>query len=145
MYPSILPPKRRLLFTGSRELGPWDIPFLKRKLVPYWRPRIILVQGFARGGDKSAREIWQGWGGEVEDHPVSAEEWERLGKKAGHERNKHMVSLGADWCVAFPIDVSRGTRGCVKLARAAEIPTEVFEYEPRVFNFPKPEEHTEDW
>lgn len=145
MLPPLLPPKRRLLLTSSRGLGPWDIPFMKRKLVPYWRPRIILVQGLARGGDKLARDIWRGWGGEVEDHPVSSEEWDRIGLSAGHKRNEHMVSLGADWCVALPKGESPGTRGCAELAEAAGIPTRLYEYEPRVFDLPKVEEHLEDW
>lgn len=141
----LLPPKRRLLLTSSRKLGPWDIPFIKRKLVPFWRPRMILVQGYARGGDKLAREIWKGWGGEVEDHPVSSEEWDRVGLSAGHKRNEYMVSLGADLCVALPKGESPGTRGCEKFAKAAEIPTYLYEYEPRVFILPAMEEHLEDW
>lgn len=145
MSPPLLPPKKRLLLTSSRELGPWDIPFMKRKLAPYWRPRMILVQGFARGGDKLAREIWYGWGGEIEDHPVTPEQWDEIGLSAGHKRNEYMVSLGADLCVALPKGISPGTRGCAAFADAAGIPTFIHEYEPRVFTFPAQEVHTEDW
>lgn len=46
---------------------------------------------------------------------------------AGPRRNKLMVDLGADICLAFPMGKSAGTRGCVKLAEAAGIPTIVTE------------------
>lgn len=46
---------------------------------------------------------------------------------AGPRRNKLMVDLGADVCLAFPMGKSAGTRGCVKLAEAAGISTIVTE------------------
>jgi hypothetical protein len=34
-----------------------------------------------------------------------------------------MVELGADFCIGFPLGESKGTRGCMELARKAGIPT----------------------
>ena len=42
--------------------------------------------------------------------------------RPGHVRNHHMVSLGADLCLAFPLGESRGTRGCMAAAHKAGIP-----------------------
>lgn len=144
----ILPPQGRLLVSASRQLGPWDIPFLKRRLAPYWRPRIILVHGDEPRGDTFLRNIWEEWGGQTEAHPVTQAEWDLHGKKAGPARNAHMVSLGADQWVGFPIGdrtESPGTWGCADLAADAEIPCTIIRYEPRTFIFPSMPEHTEDW
>ena len=48
--------------------------------------------------------------------------WNELGKSAGPIRNRYMVELGADVCLAFPDAESRGTVSCMKFARAAGIP-----------------------
>lgn len=45
---------------------------------------------------------------------------------AGWLRNQHMVDLGADVCLAFPLDISVGTRDCINRAKRASIP--VIEY-----------------
>jgi len=39
----------------------------------------------------------------------------------GPLRNRHMVELGADLVLAYPLGESRGTRGCMKLATEAGI------------------------
>lgn len=41
---------------------------------------------------------------------------------AGPRRNAGAVALGADLCLAAPHGASYGTRGCMRLARAAGIP-----------------------
>jgi len=48
--------------------------------------------------------------------------WNELEKSAGPIRNRYMVDLGADVCLAFPDAESRGTVSCMKFARAAGIP-----------------------
>lgn len=65
----------------------------------------------------------------VERHPAGAPFWE-FGPwpAAGPRRNQHMVSLGADLCLAYPFGVSKGTRGCAKMAAEADIPTLLTEY-----------------
>lgn len=56
--------------------------------------------------------------------------WATLGSSAGPERNRRMVALGADLCLAYAMGTSKGTRGCARLAVKAEIPTLVTEYGP---------------
>jgi hypothetical protein len=56
----------------------------------------------------------------LEEFPA---DWMNYGKAAGPMRNMYMVNLGADMCVAFLRDNSRGTQGTIDLARAAKIPT----------------------
>lgn len=41
---------------------------------------------------------------------------------AGHLRNQEMVDTGADVCLAFPLEDSRGTKDCMKRAKKAGIP-----------------------
>jgi len=59
----------------------------------------------------------------VEPHPAN---WAEYGNRAGPIRNKEMVDLGADLCVAFFHGVAKGTTGCTDMAKRAGI--EVLEY-----------------
>lgn len=65
----------------------------------------------------------------IERHPAGAPFWE-FGPwpAAGPKRNRHMVSLGADLCLAYPLGLSSGTRGCAAMALEAGIPTLLTEY-----------------
>ena len=82
-------------------------------------PFPVVVHGAARGADSHADHAAMNWGWTPERHPA---DWDRYGKSAGHRRNAHMISLGADVCLAFPLGESVGTRGCMQLAEAAGIP-----------------------
>lgn len=121
--------QKRILVTGSRD---WtDKQTIATALAEAWdalgRPRdAVLVQGECHlgGADQIAAEIWRGWDFPVESHPAEF----RNGRLLGPERNAHMVSLGADLCLAFPLPSSRGTRNCMRLAREAGIP--VLTYTP---------------
>lgn len=87
--------------------------------------RVTVVHGDCpRGADRIASRIAEAWGMQVEAHPA---DWARYGRAAGHRRNAEMVALGADLCVAFPLGESRGTRDCIRRARAAGIPVVVHE------------------
>lgn len=121
----------RILVTGSRD---WT----DRGAVvdALWRAWIdlganletVLVQGECHlgGADLIAKQVWQACGLPVESHPA---DMGPDGHILGPKRNAHMVSLGADLCLAFPLPSSRGTRNCMRLAREAGIPVRV--YEPR--------------
>lgn len=128
----------RILVTGSRD---WDdMPTISRALLDVWlengRPDdAVLVSGHCpTGADAMAEAVWEMQRFPVERHPA---DWTR-GRKAGPERNAHMVSLGADVCLAFIGDCtsprcgiegkhpSHGASGCADLAERAGIPVRRF-------------------
>jgi Protein of unknown function (DUF4031) len=126
---------RRLLVTASRT---WtDKARAQRILGPYFAPDVTLVVGGAAGGDTLAAFIWREWGGQVEEHPVSREEWAANPGRAGHARNGVMVGRGAERavalmmpcekpeCVAAEPHGTHGTADCIRRAEQAGIPVEV--------------------
>lgn len=84
--------------------------------------RFVVVHGAAPGVDRAAAD-WAGRlhaaGDHVDEEPHPAN-W-KDGRKAGPIRNQKMVDLGADLCIAFPIEGSIGTWDCVRKARKAGI------------------------
>jgi hypothetical protein len=121
--------KMRILITGSRT---WtDKVTIANAIREAWlvagRPYgVVVVHGGARGADYIAGVYAKRLGFSVEVHPVTDEEWTIKGKSAGHQRNAHMVSLGADVCLAFIKNESRGATGCAALAEKAGIPTHIW-------------------
>lgn len=118
----------RILVTGSRD---WtDEATISRALADAWsrtgrHPGATLVHGACHlgGADIIARDIWRSWGLPDEPHPAARD---ASGRLLGPERNAHMVNLGADLCLAFPLPTSRGTRNCVRLAKEAGIPVTTY-------------------
>ena len=118
----------RILVTGSRDWA--DELTISTALYNAWADlghdkNAILVQGECHlgGADIIAKRIWEEHGLPVESHPA---EMGPDGHVLGPKRNAHMVSLGADLCLAFPLPSSRGTLNCMKLAREAGIPVRAF-------------------
>jgi len=131
----------RILITGSRTWTDADTiakvlhrELLKLELHPKYRdwickvpagngnarPHVVLVSGACpKGADVLCEEaaLMMGW--VVESHPA---DWSRFGKRAGYVRNAEMVSLGADLCIAFIKDNSKGATMCADLAEKAGIP-----------------------
>lgn len=77
-----------------------------------------LVHGGAGGADSMADAIARELGWAVEVYKAN---WERDKRAAGILRNHHMVNLGADLCLAFIRDNSRGATHCANIARIAGI------------------------
>lgn len=119
----------RILITGSRD---WmDRDAMRGAIVTWGRSvgahpqQVTVVHGGARGADLLAADIARELGCQVEEHRA---DWGLFGKAAGHRRNAEMVNAGADVVLAFPPGESRGTRMCMRMAKAAGIP--VFAYGP---------------
>ena len=60
----------------------------------------------------------------IERHPA---DWNGPRKRgAGYARNAEMVALGADYCLAFILNESKGSTHCSSLAENARIETQIF-------------------
>lgn len=136
-----LPERVRVLVTGSRD---WtDALMIRRALLTvnaaHCPAPFVLVHGAARGADRIAASCADRLGWEVEPHPVSKQQWTRIGKAAGFYRNRRMVQRGAVVCLAFILPCTdfqctrsephgtHGASGCADLARHVGIP--VWEYD----------------
>lgn len=119
----------RVLVTGSRI---WtDEGRIYGAMVSVWNrfdrnPRLVFVHGGARGADTVADTIAKEFGLIPEVHPVTPEVWRRLGKSAGIRRNVGMIDSGIDWCLAFKVGETNGTKHCSDLAIKRHIPTEIY-------------------
>jgi hypothetical protein len=113
----------RILITGSRD---WtDHATISNALRDAWlfagRPyETIVIHGGARGADYLAGTVAKRLGFGVELHKAR---WDEFGKAAGFLRNKEMVDAGADLCLAFIRNESKGATMCAALAEKAGIPT----------------------
>jgi hypothetical protein len=140
--------QHRVLVTGSREWTDFDLvqqaldAALALLAVPLTeQDTVTLCHGDARGLDQLAAVVAGGRGWKIEEHPARWNEhsadcpaWhlapvvQPTCKMAGHRRNGEMIALGADLVLAFPMGgeasgMSRGTWGCARAAKAAQLPT----------------------
>lgn len=113
----------RILVTGSRD---WtDENRVRRALLQvscthhHPTPPTVVHGDCPTGADKIADDTAREFGWNVETHPP---DWDEHGKAGGPIRNAEMVNLGADVCLAFPLEASRGTHNCIRLAHQAGIP-----------------------
>ena len=136
----------RILVTGSRD---WDDrDFLIHRLMEqdpcaehgecgFECPRITIIHGDCpTGADSLADEFARLRGVAVERHPaewgkhtVDCPEWHLpmpVCKSAGFRRNAEMVALGADVCLAFIKNGSKGATMTADLAEKAGIPVKRF-------------------
>jgi hypothetical protein len=120
-------PEHWLLVTASRE---WrDRQHMRASFLAVQRrlgvsaAALGVVHGAARGGDRMADEVAAELGWATDPVPCTRQEWVRYGRCAGHRRNARMVGR-RDYvgCVAFPLGLSPGTRGCMVAAADAGIP-----------------------
>ena len=115
---------KRILITGSRT---WtNTGLIDEMLSIAWGylggdPETVIVSGACPEGADLLCEQWaEAHGLQVERHPA---DWKRHLKRAGFIRNAEMVDLGADLCVAFIKDKSKGATMCATLAEKAGINT----------------------
>lgn len=81
-----------------------------------------IVHGAARGGDRLADDVAAELGWMRDPVLCTRQEWARHGRSAGHRRNTRMIQRRAYvGCVAFPLGLSAGTRGCMAAAANAGI------------------------
>jgi hypothetical protein len=114
----------RILVTGSRD---WDDELTVESalaMAVYQNVPAVIVHGACPTGADAIASRWtvrhRIIGLTEEMHPAR---WRGNGRAAGPLRNKAMVDLGADICLAFIRNSSRGATGCADLAEAAGIPT----------------------
>lgn len=118
----------RILITGSRDWDDWKcILRVFEEFADY--DDVVLVSGHHwEGADYLCEQFAKMMGWVVEEHPA---DWRRLGKRAGFVRNAEMVKLGADICLAFIKDGSKGATMTAALAEKAGIKTEIFRNDDR--------------
>lgn len=120
----------RVLVTGSRIFG--RRAFLEEQLeltaLDLGFTGLVVVHGDCPSGADRFAHLWvkkNAVNGVTEEcHPA---QWGQFGQKAGPIRNRAMVDLGADRVLAFPLKESKGTWGCIKLARDAGLDVRVFD------------------
>lgn len=115
----------RILITGSRHWS--DKARIRRAILEHAVPPCTIVHGGCRGADTMAGEVAAELGHAVEVHVA---DWDRFGHAAGPLRNIQMVEKGADVVLAFPSLMSKGTRQCIRVARAGGLRVIVHEEEP---------------
>ena len=118
--------RSRGLVTGSRT---WtDETTIRHAFADIIRLRgpenVVIVHGACpRGADALADHIARPWTGlEIERHPADWRPDGQFNRRAGFQRNAHMVNLGANICLAFIRERSSGATPCAALAEQAGIP-----------------------
>lgn len=111
---------KRVLITGSRDWDARDTITLALVNALDDLGEYILVSGACpTGADRMCEETAEALGLAVELHPA---DWGLHKKRAGFVRNSEMVALGADLCIAFIKNNSKGASMTARLAEDAGIP-----------------------
>lgn len=117
---------RIVLITGARD---WNNPGVIRREIQklidkYGVDGFILVAGKAPGADQEAAVVAEN----LNVHMAEVKAlWNTRHRAAGPQRNRAMLALGPDEVIGFhkQISKSRGTKDCIKQAKALAIPTRV--------------------
>lgn len=119
----------RVLVTGCRRW--WCHRMADRivaRLVARHGTDLAVVHGGAPGVDTAFARACQRAGVATEMFPA---QWDEAGPRAGPLRNQRMVDSGPDFAIAAHRDLagSKGTRGCVLLCLAANVPVYLLDAE----------------
>lgn len=126
----------RILVTGSRGWASppcpdiWEVLRIAAQEFTAHKTRLVIVHGGCPSGADLATHHWAkhhpmfGFVPVVEEIHYAA--WEAQGKGAGMWRNRRMVEAGADVCLAFVLDSSRGATHCAEYAAKAGIPVRYY-------------------
>ncbi|MFD4740584.1 DUF2493 domain-containing protein [Streptomyces virginiae] len=117
----------RILVTGSRDWPDEQTIHVALaevvSVIPADRDITIVHGGCGKGADRIAHRWARQYGAAVEVHYA---DW-NIGRAAGPIRNRTMVNLGADVCLAFIHGRSRGASHCAHIAKLAGIPVRRWE------------------
>jgi hypothetical protein len=118
-----------ILVTGARD---WtDTKLVYNVLQKYKNKKCVLIHGDCIGLDKIAGKIGDELGMEIKCCPA---DWKRFGRAAGPIRNKemitHLLEYKKHYMFAFHdnIELSRGTKNCVKQANKMKIPITIISH-----------------
>ena len=115
---------KRILITGSRTWENTDTIFGALWGAQEEIGDFTLVSGACpTGADRICEDAARRAGMPIERHPA---DWKTHGRRAGFVRNAEMVNLGADLCLAFIRDNSKGASMTADLAQKAGIPTIIY-------------------
>ena len=113
----------RLLITGSRDWQDEEAIRFEIAGMTMLHPGLVIVHGACpKGADAMAAKAAADTGVRQEPHPANWRPGGKLDRSAGFRRNAEMVALGADACIAWIKDGSRGATHCADLAEKAGIP-----------------------
>ena len=111
---------KRVIVAGSRYFNDKDKLYsILDDVVKELGSDIEIVSGCCRGADKLGEQY-------AEEHNIPVKrfpaDWAKYGLRAGYVRNAEMAEYasngdGSGWLVAFPLEVSKGTKMMVDLAR----------------------------
>lgn len=118
----------RVLVTGSRDWAAGGQVRVELYHLWWLHGSLVVVHGSCPTGADAFAEEWvsltRRHGNRSESHPAN---WNKYGKAAGPIRNRAMVEAGAEICLAFIRNGSRGASHCADLAEKAGIKTIRFE------------------
>lgn len=118
----------RILVTGSRDWQDMDRLYAVLATAVFQKVPAVIVHGACPKGADAQAAWWVRMHGRAlgvaeERHPANWRPNGQLDRSAGFRRNAHMVQLGADLCLAFIRNGSRGATHTADLAEHAGIPT----------------------